>query len=95
MGASACSLEERRNENSEVIGPQPVTNPWIIIPIIFEIIQYRASPLGNCNVNTPNMMGSIQSIIRLVDSCFGSAEGRVLIFCMSHMDTPTRMGNSG
>ncbi len=46
-------------------------------------------------MNTPNMMGSIHSIMRLVDSCFGSAEGRVLIFCMSHMDTPTRMGNSG
>ncbi len=71
-----------------------MTKPWITIPTTLETIQYRASPLGNCNVKNPNISGIIHSIIRFVDACLGSAAGIMVIFCMAHMDTPTRMGRS-
>jgi hypothetical protein len=38
------------------------------------------------------MRGIIHSIILLVEDCLGSAAGIMVIFCMAHMDTPTRMG---
>ena len=60
-----------------------------------EIIQYRASPLGNVVVKNPNIKGIIHSIIRLVDSCRGSAAGMVVIFCMRNMEAPTRTGSRG
>ena len=37
----------------------------------------------------PNIIGIIQSSMRLVDSWRGSAARGVLIFCMTHMDPPT------
>ena len=60
-----------------------------------ETTQYRASPLGKLRLKNPNMRGIIQSIIRLVDSCLGSAAGIVVIFCISHMDPPTSTGSTG
>ena len=44
-------------------------------------------------MKNPNMMGIIQSIIRLVDACRGSAEGVMVIFCVSHIDAPTSTGS--
>lgn len=43
-------------------------------------------------MKNPNMAGIIQSIILLVDACRSSAVGMVVIFCMTHIDTPTRTG---
>ena len=60
--------------------------------MMLETIQYRASPLGNVRVNHPNISGSIQSIMRLVDACLASADGIVVIFCMKNMDPPTKTG---
>lgn len=40
-------------------------------------------------VKKPNMMGIIHSIILLVDSWRESMAGGVLIFCMTHVETPT------
>ena len=64
--------------------------------MMLDTTQYRASPLGKLRVKKPNMKGIIQSIMRLVDCCLGSAAGIVVIFCMSHIDPPTSIGrNSG
>jgi hypothetical protein len=38
------------------------------------------------------MMGNIHSIMELVDCWRGSDEGRVLIFCCTHVDAPTSKG---
>ena len=62
---------------------------------MFEIIQYKASPLGKVVVKKPNINGIIHNIIRLVDCCLASADGMVVIFCMSHMEAPTSTGRSG
>lgn len=43
-------------------------------------------------MKNPNIAGIIQSIILLVDACLSSAVGIVVIFCMTHIDTPTRIG---
>lgn len=40
----------------------------------------------------PNIAGIIHSIILLVEACLSSAVGMVVIFCMTHIDTPTRIG---
>tara|TARA_B100001750_G_C15268664_1_gene476376 strand:- start:34 stop:186 length:153 start_codon:yes stop_codon:yes gene_type:complete len=50
------------------MGSHPVINPWMIIPTMLEITQYKASPLGNDIVKKPNMIGIIHSIILLVDA---------------------------
>ena len=70
-------------------------NPWITIPTILEITQYRANPLSNWVVKNPNINGIIHSIIRLVDSCLASADGIVVTFCISHIDRPTSIGSIG
>ena len=70
-----------------------MTNPWITMPAMFDTIQYTASPLSKLSVKNPNMIGSIHSIILLVDSCCELAAGMVVIFCISHIDPPTRTGN--
>ena len=44
------------------------------------------------SVKNPNISGIIHNIILLVDACRASAEGIVVIFCMTHMDDPTRIG---
>ena len=63
------------------------------MPMTLVIIQYSASPLSKYRVNQPNMRGSIHSIILLVCACCGVAEGMVVIFCITHMEPPTRMGS--
>lgn len=59
---------------------------------MLETIQYRARPASKFRVNTPNMPGMSQSIMRFVDSCCGVVEGMVVIFCMTNMETPTSTG---
>ena len=71
-----------------------MTKPWITIPTTLETIQYRASPLGNCNVKNPNINGIIHSIMRLVDSWRASAAGMVVIFCIRNIDAPTKTGST-
>jgi hypothetical protein len=43
-------------------------------------------------VKNPNISGIIHSIIRFVDACLSSTDGIVVIFCMTNMDPPTRIG---
>ena len=46
-------------------------------------------------VKKPNIIGIIHSIMRFVDAWRGSADGSVVVFCISHMDTPTSTGITG
>ena len=69
-----------------------MTNPCITIPTTFDTTQYTARPLGKFSVKNPNITGIIHSIILLVDAWRSSAVGMVVIFCMTHMETPTRTG---
>lgn len=55
---------------------------------------YTASPAGNWNAKNANMIGIIHSIIMFVCCCFGSGVGIVVIFCWTHMDTPTSNGRA-
>ena len=76
-----------------MMGPQPVMNPCTTIPITLDTIQYSASPASKLSVKNPNMMGNIHSIIRCVDSCCGLEATDEDIFCITHIEPPTRMGN--
>ena len=67
----------------------------MIIPTMLDITQYKASPLGNDIVKKPNMIGIIHSIILLVDAWRSSIAGIVVIFCINHIDNPTRIGMIG
>ena len=69
-----------------------MTNPCMATPTMLDTTQYKASPLGKLSVKKPNMAGIIHSMIRLVEACRSSAVGIVVIFCMTHMDAPTRIG---
>ena len=42
----------------------------------------------------PNITGIIHSIILFVDSWVSLVAGMVVIFCISHIDAPTRMGRT-
>jgi hypothetical protein len=68
---------------------------WITAPITLETNQYSGSPLGILSVKKANMNGNIHCIMRWVDCWLGSAVGMVLIFCNTHMETPTRTGSTG
>ncbi len=57
-----------------------------------EVIQYRASPLGNESVKKPNIRGIIHNIMRLVEACRSSIAGIVVIFCCAHVEAATKMG---
>ena len=69
-----------------------MTKPCITTPTTLDTTQYTARPLGKFSVKNPNITGIIQSIILLVDAWRSSAVGMVVIFCMTHMETPTRTG---
>lgn len=43
-------------------------------------------------VKNPNISGIIQSIMRFVDAWRASADGNVVIFCITHIEPPTRTG---
>ncbi len=60
--------------------------------MMFEVIQYRAKPLGKDRVKKPSIRGIIQSIMRLVDACRSSMAGMVVIFCWAQVVAATRMG---
>ena len=83
------------NFSISISGAHPVTNPCIIIPTILDTTQYNASPLGKVVVKKPNIIGIIQSIIRLVCAWRGSADGIVVVFCIRNMDKPTSTGITG
>ena len=74
--------------------PQPVTKYWVAMPTVLETIQKIASPLANCRVNRPNIIGIIHNIILFIDCCLGSPPDIMVIFCCTHMLPPTRMGNT-
>lgn len=59
-----------------------------------DVNQKRARPLGKDRQINPNNNGIIHSIIRLCVACRGSAAGGVVIFCCTHMATPTRMARA-
>ena len=61
-------------------------------PTTLDTTQYSARPLGKFSVKNPNIAGIIHSIILLVEAWRSSAVGIVVIFCMTHIDTPTRIG---
>ena len=46
------------------------------------------------SVKNPNIMGIIHNSILLVDACCAEAAGMVVIFCMTYIETPTRIGNT-
>ena len=43
-------------------------------------------------MKNPNITGIIHSSMRFVESCCGDADGIVVIFCNTYIDTPTRSG---
>ena len=57
-----------------------------------EIVQYRASPLGNVRERKASINGIIHSMVLAVDCWRGSVLGGVVVFCRAHVDTPTRTG---
>ena len=63
------------------------------MPIRLDTIQYTASPVSKLSVKNPNIRGIIHSIILLVDSCCGVVDGIADIFCIIHMEPPTRTGS--
>ena len=50
-------------------------------------------PIGKERVKKPSIKGIIQSIIVYVCCCCGSADGLDIIFCCTHVETPTRIGS--
>ncbi len=65
------------------------------MPMTLDTIQYSGRPLGSVIVKKANMNGIIHSIMRWVDCWRGSAFGITLIFCMTHMEAPTRNAITG
>lgn len=90
--ASVTCSGVRPNTNRVFKGSQPVMKPCIATPMIFDTTQYNANPLGKFSVKNPNINGIIHNIILFVDACLASIEGIAVIFCMIHMDDPTRIG---
>jgi hypothetical protein len=46
-------------------------------------------------VKNPNISGIIHNIILFVEACLGSTEGIMVIFCISHIEAPTKIGIIG
>jgi hypothetical protein len=59
-----------------------------------DAIQYRARPLGRVKVKKAIIRGISQSIIIWLLLCRGSADGVIVIFCWSQVDTKTRTGKT-
>ena len=64
--------------------PHPVIKYCVIIPMIFEITQNTANPLGKLIVKKANINGISQTSILFMDCCLGSDVGTVDIFCNTH-----------
>jgi hypothetical protein len=47
----------------------------------FEVIQYRARPLGSVNEKNAIISGINQSIMAWLPDCLGSLDGCMVIFC--------------
>ena len=65
--------------------PHPVIKYCVIIPIIFDINQNTANPLGKLMVKKPNISGISQTSMLFMDCCLGSDVGTVDIFCSTHI----------
>ena len=74
--------------------PQPVTKYCITMPMMLDITQYSASPLGKLRVKKANISGMSHCNILFMDCCLGSAVGTYDIFCMTHIEAATRTGNT-
>ncbi len=61
-------------------------------PTIFEIIQYKARPLGKLKENTAINSGIIHSIMVWLPCCPGSVAGVIVIFCWTQEVTNTKTG---
>lgn len=61
---------------------------------MFETIQYSASPASKLSVKKPNINGMSHSIIRFVDCCWADVPAMGVIFCMTNIEPPTRIGRS-
>ena len=71
--------------------PQPVMKYCVIRPIIFDISQNTAKPLGKLMVKKPNISGISQVSILFMDCCLGSDVGIVDIFCCIHIVAATNI----
>lgn len=60
-----------------------------------DTVQYSGKPVGMLMVKKANMKGIIHSNIRLVDACWSLAAAGVLIFCIAHMEMPTKTAMMG
>ena len=59
-----------------------------------DVIQYSDRPLGSVNEKNAIIRGISQSIIIWLLLCRGSADGVIVIFCWSQVDTKTRTGKT-
>ena len=62
------------------------------MPMTFDAIQYRDSPLGRVKEKNAIISGINQSIIIWLVDCRGSVEGVIVIFCWSQVETKTSTG---
>jgi len=70
--------------------PQPPREKYcIVICIILDATQQSASPLAKVIDRKKNIKGIITVSICPCDFCWGSLAGCVVIFCDTHMLTPT------
>lgn len=64
------------------------------MPTIFDTIQYKASPASKLRVKNPNISGIRYNIILVVDCCCGDVPATGVIFCITNIDAPTRIGSN-
>ncbi len=62
------------------------------MPMILEIIQYRARPLGNDSEKKAIIKGIIHSIMVWLPCWRGSVDGVMVIFCWTQVVTNTSRG---
>ena len=62
------------------------------MPIVFDVTQYRDSPLGRVNEKNAIISGISQSIIAWFPDWRGSVDGCIVIFCWTQVETKTSTG---
>ena len=78
--------------NSGNRGCHPAIKYCMAIPMILEIIQYKANPLGKVKEKKAISSGIIHSIIVWLPCCRGSVDGVMVIFCWTQVEINTRIG---
>lgn len=78
---------------TELREPQPLTKYCITMPMMLDITQYSASPLGKLRVKKANISGMSHCNMLFMDCCLGSAVGMTDIFCIIHIEAATRTGS--